>query len=96
MTTSETTSGAVRIATHVITQGVSDETILLNTQTEAFISLNDVGAVIWNSLNASGDPERAVVAVAEAFDVDSLDDVRADVDAFVAQLVELGVAAVDA
>lgn len=85
----------IRIEKHVITQAVNDESILLNTKTEKFISLNDVGAVIWESLKATGDRDASMAAVRDAFETSASDDaLGSDVDAFVQQLVDLGVAQV--
>lgn len=83
----------IRIGPNVITQAVNDETILLNTTTESFISLNNVGAVIWESLKSNGEVADAVEAVHQAFDTGgSTEVVQNDVNTFIAQLIELGVA----
>lgn len=81
-------AGKVTVASHVITQGVGDETILLNTETESFISLNDVGAVIWESLRSTGERDDAVAAVVAAFEADA--NVEGDVADFIDELVRLG------
>lgn len=80
--------GRVTVASHVVTQRIGDETILLNTETESFISLNDVGSVIWESLRSTGDRNDALAAVVAAFEADA--NVESDLDDFIDELVGLG------
>ena len=81
--------GTVRLGENVIAQQMGDEFILLNTETEDFISLNPVGSVIWESIAMSGNIEDACAAVTAAFDV-PIDVITADVQTFLRRLAELG------
>lgn len=83
-------NGTVHLRPNVIAQHMGDEFVLLNTDTEDFISLNPVGSVIWESIVKSGNLDDAYAAVAAAFDVPN-DVLTADVQSFVQRLHELGV-----
>ena len=80
----------VHLRENVIAQHMGDEFVLLNTDTEDFISLNPVGSVIWESIATSGNIEDAYGAVTAAFDV-PIDVITADVQSFLQRLQELGV-----
>ena len=75
---------------NVIEQCIGDEMVLLNTDTEDFVALNAVGAVIWASLRKSGSLDQARNDVLAAFDAPEAR-VTSDLHAFVAQLQNLGV-----
>lgn len=53
------------------------------------ITLNESGVVIWNALNEKCDKDYAVSKLTEEFDVDD-DTAKADVDAFISRIAELG------
>lgn len=53
------------------------------------ITLNESGVVIWNALNEKCDKNHAVSKLTEEFDVDD-DTAKADVDAFISRIAELG------
>ena len=75
----------VHLRENVIAQHMGDEFVLLNTDTEDFISLNPVGSVIWESIATSGNIEDAYAAVTAAFDV-PIDVITADVQSFLQRL----------
>lgn len=74
----------------VIARTIGDETVLLNIDTEAYFGLNEVGSVVWQSLNNGPlDTQSIVNAVTENFDVERTL-AAADVSALLATLLDQG------
>ena len=75
---------------NVIARTIGDETVLLNIDTEAYFGLNEVGSVVWQSLNNGPlDTQSIVNAVTENFDVERTL-AAADVSALLATLLDQG------
>ena len=53
------------------------------------ISLNEPGALLWQTLEQGADKERLVAALLDVYDVQEAQ-ARADVDAFLESLVKIG------
>lgn len=72
----------------VILQNVDDETLLFDSATELFFALNEVGAILWKSMQKHDDLQAVFAEMAEAFDVESErlgDDLNAFADTLAAQ-----------
>jgi len=73
----------------VFLQEVDDETILLDTKTEEYFSLNEVGNIFYHMLKEEPSLEKAVVVLAEHFEV-TQDQIEKDLMVFVKALEEKG------
>jgi hypothetical protein len=82
---------AVRFAPHtsVVAREVGEEMVLLDLNTGVYFSLNAVGTVVWQALERGATPAEACLALTDGYDV-SLETARADVTAFLRQLVQAG------
>lgn len=73
----------------VFLQEVDDETILLDTKTEEYFSLNEVGNIFYHMLKEEPSLEKAAVVLAEHFEV-TQDQIEKDLMVFVKALEEKG------
>lgn len=78
-----------RAATDVLHQPLGDEAVFLNLNNDRYYGVDDVGAHMWQLLVETGDPEQVVQQILVEYDVDETT-LRADVDGFVASLLEAG------
>ncbi len=78
-----------RVAPHVASRHLDETTILAELRDGAYFELDAVGSVIWKELAEGARLEELVATVTSAFDVDEAT-ARADVQAFLADLVERG------
>lgn len=76
----------------VLVRDLGDELVLLNTKTEQYHSLNDVGRRCYELLSEGNDLDGTVTTIAGEYDA-ALDTIRADVSALVPGLVEAGLLA---
>jgi hypothetical protein len=58
-----------RRAPHVVSRRLGTEAVLLNTQTEAFFTLNAVGASVWNLIDGQRTVAMLVQDLLQTFDV---------------------------
>lgn len=79
------------LAPHAVAQHLGNELVILNTATEEFVTLNPVGAVIWDSLERESTAGAALSAVLNRFDGVTIDQAKIDIDIFLARLLDLGV-----
>jgi hypothetical protein len=66
-----TLAATLRIPAHVLFTTVAQEAVLLNTVTNKYYSLNEVGARVWNLLAEGKILKEAHTALLEEFEVDS-------------------------
>lgn len=91
--THQARSGSFCVPSHVLLQELPDQgLIFLDLRTEEYFGLDDVGTRMYEAVVASGTPEAALEQLLPEYDV-APDVLRADLDAFVAQLVERGLLA---
>lgn len=64
------TSKTYMIPHTVMMQSVDDETLLFDSATELFFSLNETGAMMWEVMNDHNDLANVHAELVEAFDVD--------------------------
>ncbi len=83
----------VTLCPDVLCQEVSGEMVLLELSGERYFGMNDVGTRIWQLLSESGSPRAVLDAMLEEFDVDR-DQLAADLNAYLDELVEAGLARV--
>jgi hypothetical protein len=74
---------------HVATRDLDGELVLLNYDTEVYFGLDDVGTRIWEALRDAPTIEAGLEQLLEEFDVGS-DQLRADVEQLLGQLIEGG------
>lgn len=67
----------------------ADETVMVLALEGTIRELNLVGALIWEELARSGNPQCAVEVLEKAFDVDTAQ-ARSDVEAFLSELLDKG------
>lgn len=73
----------------VMVQSVDDETLLFDSATELFFSLNDTGAMFWESMSEHSNLADVHAELLEAFEVDPAQ-LEADLATFAALLSEQG------
>lgn len=73
----------------VMMQSVDDETLLFDSATELFFSLNDTGAMMWEVMADHNDLANVHSELVEAFDVDP-SVIENDLIAFAGLLAEQG------
>ncbi len=73
----------------VLVQQVEDESVLLDLKTEEYYSLDDVGTRMWQLMCESGDPEAAVEALLQIYEVDEAT-LRHDMAQLIAELAAHG------
>lgn len=76
----------VQPAPHVHFTEIEGDLVLMDLARGVYLGLDPVASHIWRSLEGSGETETAVAAVCARFEV-APDQARADVEAWVAQLV---------
>lgn len=72
----------------VLVQAVGDEVLALNTATEKYFSLNDVGVAMFERLAGGDEPDEVQRAIASEFDADPkvvAEDLSELIEALVAQ-----------
>jgi hypothetical protein len=73
----------------VLVREVGDEMVLLNTASEQYHSLNDVGRRCYELLGAGASIEETVAAICGEYDVDATQ-ARSDIEALLPELVGSG------
>lgn len=81
--------GTVRVSEHVEWRAIEDEVVVLDLRTELYLSFNASGAVLWCSLAEGATNDELVQRLITGFEVEE-EEARADVSAFVDELVERG------
>jgi hypothetical protein len=77
------------IPTTVMLQSVDDETLLFDSATELFFTLNDVGTVMWEIMSENSTLRAVYDELMEAYDVPG-DQLEADVISFAMALLQQG------
>jgi hypothetical protein len=80
-----------RLATpsHVLTRRLDDELVLLNLDNECYFGLDEVSTRIWDVLSSSPSIEAGIERLLAEFEVEP-QRLRADVEAFLSQLLDSG------
>ncbi|MCC7007764.1 MAG: PqqD family protein [Acidobacteria bacterium] len=89
MTTEPHVGARVTVPAHVVVRIMRDTTVLLNSRTGRYFTLDDVGTSAWNLLVVSPSLGEAYDALLREYDV-APDDLRRDLDALVDRLVVEG------
>lgn len=58
----------IQVPQDVVSQTLGDEVVLLNLRTGVYWNLNASGALIWNEVQAHGNPQKASEALRQAFE----------------------------
>lgn len=74
----------------VVTQDVSEGTVLLHTEQEVYYGLNGVGLEIWELMASCARVDDVVVALEARYPEVGRDRIRGDVEALVADLSSAG------
>ncbi len=75
----------------VVFQTLGDEAVLYDLDTETFFALNETSTRMWHLLTDGTEPAAVCSTMCEEYDVQA-DQLRNDLDDFVAQLLERGLA----
>jgi hypothetical protein len=75
-----------RASSSVVSTGQGEKVILLDLRSEQYYSLDDVGASIWASMTTTPTAEQISEQLAAKYDA-PLEEIRHDVDTFVADLI---------
>ncbi|MDR3526201.1 MAG: PqqD family protein [Rhizomicrobium sp.] len=75
-----------------LTQQIGDELLMLNAEQGKYVSLSPIALRIWEMIQTPMRVETIYAQFVEAFDV-TPEICRSDVDAFVAQMIQNGLAA---
>jgi hypothetical protein len=78
-----------RVPPHVHARHLHDEVVILDARTDAYLGLNQSGAVVWSVHAAGRSPEAAADELVARVTVEPAD-ASADVSALVAELVARG------
>jgi hypothetical protein len=73
----------------VMLQTVDDETLLFDSATELFFTLNDVGAIMWEIMSESSTLRAVYDELTEAYDIPS-QQLEADIVTFATALTQQG------
>ena len=65
-----TLDSSLRIPEYVLSTTVEEEVILLNTQTNKYFTLDDVGARLWNLLSGGKSLRECHLALLQEYDVE--------------------------
>jgi hypothetical protein len=82
--------GHFAVAPNVHARRFDDETVILHLDAGEYFSLDAVGTLVWEQLQAGRSLDEAVAAVVADFDVDG-ETARADADRLVRELVAVGI-----
>jgi len=88
---SATIARRYRRRTDVISRAHGSKIVLLNLRSETFYSVDEVGGAIWASLESTATVDEICERLAPRYDA-AADELRADVESFVADLVRDGLA----
>src|SRR5882757_5514703 len=82
-------SGAIEISGHVNSTRLGHTTVLLNTKTEDYLGMDEVGSRIWELVAEHRRVDLVVQRLLSEYEVDEAT-LRADVERFVSELVDKG------
>ena len=84
----------VVVAKTLFTQSIDDEIVILDTQSEEYFGLDEMGAVMWEELRQSGSLEKLFNSINEAYDVD-MEQLKVDILHFVQSLADAGLVQIE-
>jgi hypothetical protein len=73
----------------VIARGLRDQTLLMDMESERYLTLDPVASQIWGMLDGTTSIANITAVIVDEYDAPA-STVRADVDALLADLLELG------
>ena len=79
----------ITIADTVFAQEVDNEMVILDTASEEYFGLDEMGAIIWQHLSVTGALQKTYEAMREVYAVDDAR-LEADICRFVQELVDTG------
>jgi len=82
-----TLNDKVTIADTVFAQEVDSEMVILDTASEEYFGLDEMGVVIWQHLNETGSLQKVYDVMREVYEVDD-EQLKADICRFVQELVD--------
>lgn len=83
-------------AKDILCQDVGDETILLNTDSELYYVLNPTGRVAWGLLDGTRELHQIISSLLETYPAVPPGELESDFRELASQLLEAGLASVDA
>ncbi len=84
-----TFDSSVSVSPDVMVRKIGEEAVLLDLKTERYLGLDDVSARFWDLLTSGGSIQAAYQTLLAEFEVDP-ERLRTDLDAFVQELLQLG------
>ena len=84
----------VIISTDALFQEVAGEIVILDLKSESYFGLNEVGARIWQLMQAHGELQQVYDVMLEEFDVDA-QQLQADIQGLVDELAAAGLVTID-
>ena len=87
-------SQTIKISTEVLSQEVSGEMVLLDLKSEEYLGLNEVGARIWQLLQAGKKLTEISDILIDEYDV-SREELDGDINRLVAELRDAGLVVVE-
>lgn len=85
----ELTGKRVVAAENVLVRELAGESVLLHLDSESYFGLDEIGTGMWEVLIAHPSVDAAFLALLETYDV-APDQLRVDLEQFVAQLAQAG------
>ena len=73
----------------VVSRSLRDETLLMDMRSEQYLSLDEVATRVWSLLDGQRSVAELVAVMADEYDAPATQ-IRHDVDALLAQLLDLG------
>jgi hypothetical protein len=73
----------------VIARGLRDQTLLMDMESELYLTLDPIAAQIWGMLDGTTSIARIAATIVDEYDAPP-PTVRADIDALVTDLLEMG------
>lgn len=84
-------SAPITLSPDVLMRPLNNETVLLDLRTERYLGFDPVGTRIWQLMAQGGTPASAIGPMLDEYDIDETT-LRADITAFVLQLMQRGLA----
>jgi len=84
--------GFFRVDDRVMAQNLGDEMVLLDTRSECYFQLNESAAAMWEACLTASDEDAVLAALQTVYPDAPLDHLRNDLQVFVDDLVDQGLA----
>ena len=73
----------------VVARGLRDQTLLMDMESERYLTLDAIASQIWSMLDGTQSVAHIAAAIVDEYDAPAVT-VRADIDALLSELFELG------